>query len=315
MPDPKPRPWLIAAWPGMGNVAVIAATYIVQQLRMTESRDLPPGHHFDVTEVEVRGGLVVPPRLPRGAFFEWKNPGPGRDLVVFLGESQPVVGSHSYAVELLEEASRLGVERIVTFASLACGLHPSEHPKVSGVATDAATLDQLRRVEVHPIEDGQIGGLNGLVLGVAAERNIAGMCLLAEIPFFAMHVPNPKAARAALSVFSVLAGIDISLEELNRQAAIVDRALIEAVEKMKQTAETEGESDSDEAPESDETVVPEAPPEPSKPTPIDRARIEQLFEQARKDPAQAIPLKEELDRLGAFKDYEGRFLDLFRRAG
>jgi len=46
-----------------------------------------------------------------------------------------------------------------------------------------------------------------------------------------------------------------------------------------------------------------------------RAQIERLFEDARRDPAKAMPLKNELDRLGVFKKYEDRFLDLFRRAG
>ena len=37
-----------------------------------------------------------------------------------------------------------------------------------------------------------------------------------------------------------------------------------------------------------------------------------MFEQAALDPAKAFELKRELDRLRVFKDYENRFLDLFR---
>ena len=33
-----------------------------------------------------------------------------------------------------------------------------------------------------------------------------------------------------------------------------------------------------------------------------------------RDRAKAIELKQELDRLGVFKDYEDRFLDLFKKA-
>jgi uncharacterized protein len=43
-------------------------------------------------------------------------------------------------------------------------------------------------------------------------------------------------------------------------------------------------------------------------------RIEQMFTEARKDRGRAMRLKDELDRLGAFKQYEDRFLDLFKRA-
>jgi len=321
---PPLRPWLIAAWPGMGNVALIAASHLVQQLHMTEIEELPPGPHFDVTDVEVRDGQVLPVRLPRGVFFGWKNPGAGRDLVVFISEAQPSYGSLAYAHALLDVAQRMGIERVATFASLASGLSPSENPKVSGVATDASTLEMLRRAEVPPIAAGQIGGLNGLILGAAADRGIPGMCLMAEIPFFAMRVPNPKAARAALSVFCVLADLDISLEALNRQAEIVDRALIEAMERMAQQAEA-GESEEsaepdegvDEEPEleTEPSPAPDAPSREPKLSEADRARVEELFEAARADPSQAVRLKNELDRLGVFKHYEGRFLDLFRKAG
>ena len=47
---------------------------------------------------------------------------------------------------------------------------------------------------------------------------------------------------------------------------------------------------------------------------LDRARLEQLFEKARRDRNAALQLKEELDRLGVFDQYEDRFLDLFKRA-
>lgn len=325
----KPRPWLIAAWPGMGNVAVIAAGYLVQQFGMREMGELASHDHFDVDEVEVTGGVVAPARLPRGVFFHWTNPGAGRDLIVFLGEAQPATGSYSYAHELLQRAAEMGVERIFTFASMASGLHPAENPKVSGVATDRRTLADLRRAEVEPLSDGQIGGLNGVVLGVAATRGVQGIGLLAEIPFFAAAVPNPKAARAALSVFSVLADIEISLDELNKHAAAVDKMLIKALEKMERQRAgedaDEGEEEGEDLPEIKSPPDPEAAGEATRVRPqspgedrLDyaaRRRIEKLFDEARKDPTQAVRLKEELDRLGVFKRYEDRFLDLFRRAG
>ncbi len=323
----KPSPWLIAAWPGMGNVAVIAAGYLVHHLKMKEAGELPPRNHFEVKEVEVKGGVIAPAKPPRGLFFRWNNPHGGRDLVVFLGESQPEFGTYAYANELLEMASTLGVERVVTFASMASGLHPSENPKVMGITTDADTLSDLRRAEIEPLAEGQIGGLNGVLLGAAAERGIPGMCLLAEIPFFAAGVPNPKAARAALSVFSVLAGIDISLESLNRHAAAIDEALIKAMEKYR---EEHGEEDGDEP--GDSAASDGSPDEPVAGTSgaetdggsvenaesgLDfaaRDRIERLFAEARADGSKAVALKQELDRLGVFKRYEDRFLDLFRRA-
>jgi uncharacterized protein len=319
MPQPTPnqRPWLVAAWPGMGNVAMIAGGYLVKQLGLRQSGELPSREHFDIAEIAVKSGLVLPVRLPRGLFFR-KTPRLGeRELIVFLGEAQPTSGVLAYAHELLREAAGMGVERVVTFASMASALHPAGHPRVAGLCTGADVLQEVRRAEVEPMEDGQIGGLNGVVLAAAAEHRMSGLCLLAEIPYFAASVPNPKAARAALSVFSILSGIDVSLEELNAQAAAVDKMLIEVLEKL----QAQGSLPKEIEPESPEASAEDAQtgsaPE-GKPHELDfaaRQRIEGLFEDARKDQAKAITLKQELDRLGVFKEYEGRFLDLFRRGG
>lgn len=311
----RPRPWLVAAWPGMGNVAVIAAGYLADQLDVEQIAGFPAEPYFDVTEIEVKEGVLQPIEMPTAAFFRWKNPGKGRDLILFISNAQPTNNSIRYARDLLDVAQKYDIERVVTFASLAAGIHPTDLPKVFGVATTKQTLDELRAVEVPPVDIGQIGGMNGLILAVAAQRGLDGLCLLAEIPFFAIRLPNPKASRAALSVFTILSTVDISLDTLDKQSVVVDKALIEAMDR----AERMHDDDDDEPfTASEPDAVP--PPKPSPPpTPslsdADRERIEKLFERAKDDMSQAIRLKSELDRLGVFKQYEGRFLDLFRKAG
>ena len=314
----RPRPWMIAAWPGMGSVASLAAGYLVRELAMTETGDLPHRSHFDIHEVAVKDGLVLPVHVPRGHFFRWTNPGEGRDLVVFLAEAQPPDRVWKYANDLLDAAERLDIERVVTFASMASALHPSAAPKVTGVATDEAMRVELRKAEVTLLEDGQIGGLNGVLLGAAAERGIPGLGLLGEIPFFAAQVPNPKAARVVLSVFSVLSGVEVSLAELDRHSATMERVLIEAYERLRtQAREATGDEPAvEEVTEENGTKPDAAAPAPSA-SPLDlstRQDIERRFEEARHDPAKAVELKQLLDRLQVFDRYEDRFLDLFRKA-
>lgn len=66
-----------------------------------------------------------------------------------------------------------------------------------------------------------------------------------------------------------------------------------------------------ESEESDESSA--APPaEEPRLAPEDERHIERLFHEASRDRAKAYELKQELDRLGVFRDYEDRFLDLFR---
>jgi hypothetical protein len=65
--------------------------------------------------------------------------------------------------------------------------------------------------------------------------------------------------------------------------------------------------------EEGEGYITETEPEEEAP-PVNRGRVEELFDQAAKDRSKAFELKRELDRLGLFKEYEDRFLDLFKKA-
>jgi len=308
-------PWLVAAWPGMGNVAMIGAGFLVRQLRMTPIAELEAHRHFDIQHVEVKHGLMTPPRFPRSTFYRSTNT-TGRQLLVFLGEAQPSTETYAFAHTMLEKALALGASRVMTFASMASQLHPSQAASVWGAATRKEDLDELERHEVAPLEDGQIAGLNGVLLGAAAERDLPGACLLGEIPFYAAGVPNPKAAKAVLDVFAPMAGIEIDLDPLARDAETVDNALIEMLEKMQRE---QGDEDGPEFPTAFEIVEPEEGEETKEPEgprldSADRARLERMFDAAREDRSKAMSLKRELDRLGVFEQYEDRFLDLFKRA-
>ena len=77
------------------------------------------------------------------------------------------------------------------------------------------------------------------MLAVGADRGISGVCLLGELPFFAVGVPNPGASKAALDVFARLAGIDLDLSDLDQQAEAVNQHLLELVERMRRAAREE----------------------------------------------------------------------------
>jgi len=308
-----PKHWLIAAWPGMANVAVLGAGYLIQKLGLKPVGQLPPKGHFDIQAVDVKDGVIGKPTLPRNLFYSGEIEG-GRRLSVFVGEAQPTAGSYAFAHELLERAREMGVDRVVTFASMATQLHPTEDPSVFGAATQADLMDDLVKLEVKILVEGQIGGLNGVILGAAAERGIPGLCLLGEIPFFAVQVPNPKAAKAVLDAFSLLTGVPIDLEELGEHAAKIDQVLMQMLERLQSSQQNQEEPGEPSAVEA--AAEPDKPAKPAQKA-LDlatREKIERLFESARKDRSQGVVLKQELDRLGVFSQYENRFLDLFKRA-
>ncbi|HJZ93330.1 MAG TPA: PAC2 family protein [Gemmataceae bacterium] len=300
------RPWLVAVWPGMGHVALNAGYYLLSKLGMDVIAELEAGDLFDVDHVEVKAGLIQAGRRARNRFFLWRDPAEKRDLVVFLGEAQPPLGKYPFCRQLVSYARKLGVERVVTFAAMATRMRPGHRSRVFGAATDEDSLQELKRLELEVLEEGHIGGLNGVLLGVAAETGVRGACLLGEMPHMLTQLPFPKASLAVLDVFTTMTGIDLDLSELAEQAQVVEQQLVELL------AAAEGQ---DEASQEEEELPAPGPVSEDRLSPEDERRIEGLFEQAARQRSKAFELKRELDRLGVFKEYENRFLDLFKKAG
>ncbi len=304
-------PWLVAAWPGMGAVGISASYYLMAKLGMHQLAEFPAREFFELDSVEVKNGLIKLARLPRSRLFLGKDPRGKHDLIVFIGEAQPPTKGDAFCGQLLEYVRNIGVHHVFTFAAMAAEMRPRDPSRVFGAAIDADTLQKFTNLGLEIIEDGQITGLNGVLLGMAAESGMRGGCLLGEMPHFFPQLPFPKGSHAVLQAFSKLSGCDLDLTELEHQGQQVEEKLEELIERVQQSVQSlEGQSQSNfetPPPEEDE-------PENSEPglSPADHQRIETLFAEARQDRSRAYRLKQELDRLKIFPAYEDRFLDLFK---
>ncbi len=296
-PENAPRlrkPWFVAVWPGMGNVAISAGYYLMSKLRMHQIAEFSPEEIFDLESIEIREGLVRLDQRPRSRIFAWIDPQGRRDIVVFIGEAQPDSGKAKFCKRLIDYARAIGVERVFTFAALATETTAVDRSRVFGVAAELEGLAELKAHEVTILEDGHVTGLNGVLLGVAAQNGFRATGLLGEISHLLMAVASPAATLETLRVFTRLAHIDLDFSELERYAEEFGRKFSAAVD----------EKDAGEVGEIGET-------EQDSPD-ADHSRLEDLFRLATEDRTKAYELKAELDRLGLFSQYEDRFLDLFK---
>lgn len=309
------HPWLVAAWPGIGHVAISAGYYLMAKLGMHLCAEFSARELFDVEAVTVEKGLIQTARLPRSRFFVWKDPAEKRDLVVFIGEAQPPTGRHAFCQRLVEFAHGLGIEKIVTFAAMATEMRPSAPSRVFAAATNAATLEEVWANDVEVLQEGRIGGLNGVLVGTAAEKNIPGVCLLGESPQLFAQLPFPKASLSVLRAFGRISGIQVDLGELESQAETMEKQLEDLLEQVEAQMAAQRQHEQDEG--EDEFGLWSAKEEDEQPrlTREDERRIGELFDQARQDRSKAYELKRELDRIGVFAEYEDRFLDIFKTPG
>jgi len=228
-------PNLVAAWPGICNVSLLAASYLEKKINFEKLGEIEASYFFDPIGVVVKNNVVESPQFPQNKFYYWKNDSGGSDIILFIGEDQPPAKGYELANCILNLAQDFQVKRIYTLAAALTRIHPTEQPEVWGAVNNQQLIDVLREHDLLHRGNLQIAGLNGLLLGVAKEKGIEGICLLGEVPAYTDRLPNPIAALAILKVLTKMLEIEIDTSELAQMAQ-------ETKEKMQQmTAEAMGE--------------------------------------------------------------------------
>jgi proteasome assembly chaperone (PAC2) family protein len=308
----EPRdPILVAAWPGMGNVAYGAAMYLKENLQASKFAEIMPDNYFYRTGIQIGEGIVAIPELPKSEFYFYKNTHGQRDLLLFIGESQPVMEKeYELAMRVVELAVYYKVREIITFAATPVNITHHADPGILCVSTHRETLTTMKQYGIKVMNAGHIGGLNGLLLGVGSESGVQGTCFLGEIPFYTAKIENPKSSLAVLRIFSKYAGIGIDFSSLLQMAKFVEEE-IDRVSKSTSQAVFDEDSVSEMKEVQEEKKEGEQKGEKIPQDVLDR--IEYMFQRAEGDLSKAGELKKELDRWGIFQEYEDRFLDLFGR--
>lgn len=212
------NPNLIAAWPGIGNVSLLVATYLAKKLDFKKLGEIDASYFFDPVGIVVKDNIVEAPKFPQSRFYYYQNKGGGSDIILFIGEDQPVTSGYDLASCVLDVGLNFQMKRVYTCAAAPTHIHPSEQPSVWSVSTSTRLRDELKAHDLLQRGNMHISGLNGLLLGVAKERNVDGICLLGEVPMYASKIQNPATAMAILKVLTKMLGIKIDTGELAREA-------------------------------------------------------------------------------------------------
>jgi proteasome assembly chaperone (PAC2) family protein len=312
----KPRlrnPYLIVAWPGMGEVAVKAATYIINKLKAEEFAEIPGKDFFYLTESIVKDGILSLPEMPYGKFYYWKNPsgrtGAKNDLIIFVSEAQPdLAKAQDYSKRIISIAKAFKVKSIISFAAMPQTIDHTQNAAVWFAATSDGLNKNLKKYGLNMLSNGQISGLNGLFLGIAKREGFQGFCLLGEIPLYTIQIENPKAAYAVLDALSRILNIQVDLTGLIDQAHAMEDEINKLLDYLKLGPAAPGPIGEEEIEKIKKTLS-----QLTKLPVSIKDSIEKLFKEAKADISKARQLKAELDKWNVYKEYEDRFLDLFKK--
>ena len=238
-------PDMLACWPGIGNVGLIALDTLRTQVRAEEFGEIEPFDFFYPRKAVIKAGVLESLEFPASKFYYKRLE--GKDLIFFLGDEQPGEGGRTYAegrkaYELadmvLDVAQKFGCRRIYTSGAAVHISHHTSRPRVWAVTTKTSLNKEITSYqnttlmsEVEGMGDqGGITGLNGLLLGVAKKRGFDGICLMGEVPDYVSRapLPFPRASKSVLEVLSSLTGARIDYTAIDETITKVD-ALMDGI--------------------------------------------------------------------------------------
>lgn len=228
------RPYMVAAWPGMGGVAIIAARYLAEKLGAEELGSISPQGFFDIGGVLIENNVVQDISFPENSLYLARDKGE-RDWIIFIGEAQPTSNAYRMANVLLDLAQRFKVQRLYTFAAAPTHIYHTKQPRVLGAVTNQELLPEPSVYDITPLREGSISGLNGLMLGVAKQRRIEGICLLGEIPIYTTNVANPRSSAAVIRVLSQMTRLEIDMADIEKWAEQTDTQIEEKISQLKES--------------------------------------------------------------------------------
>ena len=292
----------------MGQVGLGACDYLRRKLDAQPFAQIDVSAYHQPEALTVEDGIGRMPDPPKQDLYYSSEP----PLFIFEGDTQ-LSGEPGLrlAAELLDLVREHGTETVFTGAAYAMPVSFRQRPDIFGAATNEQLKAEFAALGVKPLKEGSISGLNGLLLGLAAQRGMSAACLLATMPHYAIEAPNPKASRALIQVFQRILNTSVDMSEIDDAVRQADQMfkdfeakVNEAIQQLKDNLGARSEGQQAEGEDADDR------PEP----PDLLERVEKLFEEAGTDREKAVLLKQELDRWGLFHLYEDRFLDLFEKS-
>jgi uncharacterized protein len=204
------KPIMIAALPDMGNVAGIGMDFLVKKLGAKLFAEI---YAFWPPAVSYEQGLIKYDQSSYKFHYSQK-----KNIVFFSGEFNPSDPRRLYELcyEVVSMAKKLKVSTLYAIGAALRQPSPAE-PKLFAVATTPKHLNLLKKKKLELLNgQGQITGFNGLVLGIAKEKQLDSICILAEIDN--PNVIQPRSAQLILAkLLQILELGPLEMKELEEE--------------------------------------------------------------------------------------------------
>jgi len=167
------NPIFVQGLPGFGNVGKIAAYLLIKFCSAKPFAELYSPSFPDYLSVNSKGIC----RLPRYEFYA--APMEKNDFVIMTGDTQPsfddVVAHYELCSEILDFVEKYDCNLIITIGGVPIS---EDKAQVYVAATSPRLAAEFMEKGAVIYSKGRIMGATGLMLGLAKERGLEGLCLL-----------------------------------------------------------------------------------------------------------------------------------------
>jgi len=167
------NPIFVQGLPGFGNVGKIAAHLLTKFCGAKPFMELYSPSFPDYVSVSSKGIC----HLPRYEFYA--APMEKNDFIIMTGDTQPsfddVLAHYSICTDVLEVVKKNGCSLIITIGGMPM---TEEKAQVYVAATSAKLAQEFMDKGAIIYSKGRIMGATGLMLGLAKEEGLDGVCLL-----------------------------------------------------------------------------------------------------------------------------------------
>jgi len=226
------RPVLIAAfegWNDAGDGASAAAAYLARRWRAERFAAIDPEEFYDFTatrpEVRIEGNATRAIDWPENVFSFAPLGATARD-VVFLRGVEPQLRWRTFSSLVVEVATAVGVELVVTLGALLAEVPHTRPVRVTGTAADQQLVDRLG---LRPSRYEGPTGILGVLQDALHRAGVPSASLWATVPAYVGQTPSPKATLALVAHLAELFDVSVPTVDLDVASAAYERQVNEVV--------------------------------------------------------------------------------------
>jgi proteasome assembly chaperone (PAC2) family protein len=238
------EPFLVAAGPGTANVGLRVASYLQERLGAELFAEIEPGDFFTPPySFTFRDGIIETAPIetgrlkPRNRFYYWKSGG-SHDIIFFTGNAHPLPGKvPELAGYVLDVAKGFGLKRLYMPGAFLADIHHLAEPTLYGSATSQELRLYLHSRQIEDAPPMNIAhNLNAWLLGMAKGKNIDAIGLVSEIPAYKPEERNIRACRALVSALCQMLEIETpDLSDLDTLLAEEDKRTEEQLDELRES--------------------------------------------------------------------------------